>query len=177
MRVVYVCRGRGGGFARRGTRSGPAILWTRDTNASEASPICVPSSSVHADLGTCGLDRTRWRRTHRRSCKSPALMYAPACQRCEKPCQSPAGCAPETGSVAGYRMEPASGESCDVLLLLLRISEPAAVGLGISLREGGASSRLRRAAFSSCRLLAMRSQSSACASLPAKESAHSASDR
>ena len=102
------------------------------------------------------------------------LMYAPAvgaCHLCEKPCQSPAGCAPETGSVAGYRMEPASGESCDVLLLLLRGCELVAVDSGISSREDGASSGLRRAEISSCRLLAVRSHSSAPASLAAKESA------
>ena len=96
-----------------------------------------------------------------------------ACQRCKKPCQSPAGCAPETGSVAGYRMRPASGESCGVsLLLLLGVCELAAVGSGIPSREGGASSGLRRAASSLWSLLAVRSHSSARASLAANESAH-----
>ena len=101
------------------------------------------------------------------------LMYAPAvgaCHLCEKPCQSPAGCAPETGSVAGYRMRPASGESCAVLLL--RVCELAAVGPGISSRAGGASSGLRRTAVSLWSLLAVRSHFSARASLAANESAH-----
>jgi hypothetical protein len=97
------------------------------------------------------------------------------------PTQWPAGCAPKTGSVAGYGMRPASAESCAVWLLLLLLCgcELAAVGAGISAGEGGASSRLRRAAFSSWRLLAVRSHSSsfparasARASLAAKESAH-----
>ncbi len=95
------------------------------------------------------------------------------------PTQWPAGCAPKTGSVAGYGMRPASAESCAVWLLLLRGCELAAVGAGISAGEGGSSSRLRRAAFSSWRLLAVRSNSSsfparasARASLAAKESAH-----
>ena len=59
------------------------------------------------------------------------------------------GCAPETGSVAGYALRPWSGGSCAVwLLLLLRVCELAAVGSGISSREGAASNRLRRATFS-----------------------------
>ena len=80
-------------------------------------------------------------------------------------------------------MRPALAESCAVwlllLLLLLRGCELAAVGAGISAREGGASSRLRRAAFSSWSLLAVRSHSSsfpvrasARALLAAEESAH-----
>ncbi len=70
-------------------------------------------------------------------------------------------------------MRPASGEGCDVLLLvLLRGCELAAVGSSISAREGGASSRLRRAAFSRSRLLAVRSHSSARALLTAKEFAN-----
>ena len=110
---------------------------------------------------------------------------APAMHECNSamsPTQWPAGCAPNTGSVAGYGMRPALAESCAVwllLLLLLRGCELAAVGAGISAREGGASSRLRRAAFSRWRLLAVRSNSSslparasARASLAAEESAH-----
>jgi hypothetical protein len=80
-------------------------------------------------------------------------------------------------------MRPALAESCAVWLLLLLMllcgCELAAVGAGISAREGGASSRLRRTAFSSWRLLAVRSNSSsfparasARASLAAEESAH-----
>ncbi len=107
--------------------------------------------------------------------------HACARQLSEEACQSPEGCAPVTGSVAGYGFRPASGESCAVWLLLLLLCgcELAAVGAGISAGEGGASSRLRRAAFSSWRLLAVRSHSSsfparasARASLAAKESAH-----
>ena len=69
-------------------------------------------------------------------------------------------------------MRPASVESCAVLLLLLRGRELAAVGSGISSRAGGASSGLRRAASSLWSLLAVRSHSSARASLAAKESEH-----
>ena len=36
------------------------------------SPKCISYASAHAHRGTFGLDRTRWRRTHRRSCKSQA---------------------------------------------------------------------------------------------------------
>ena len=95
------------------------------------------------------------------------------------PSQWPAGCAPKTGSVAGYGTRPALAESCAVWPLLLRDCELAAVGSGISAGEGGASSRLQRAAFSCWRLLAVRSNSSsfparasARASLAAEESAH-----
>ncbi len=95
------------------------------------------------------------------------------------PSQWPAGCAPKTGSVAGYGMRPALAESCAVWLLLLRVCELAAVGSGSSSEKGGASSRLRRAAFANWSLLAVRSNSSsfparasARASLAAEESAH-----
>ena len=89
------------------------------------------------------------------------------------PTQWPAGCAPKTGSVAGYGMRPALAESCAVwLLLLLRGCELAAVGAGISAGEGEASSRMRRAAFSSWSLLAVRSNSSSLPARAAEESAH-----
>lgn len=74
-------------------------------------------------------------------------------------------------------MKPASGESCDVLLLLLRGCELAAVDSGISSREDDPSSGLWRGKISSCSLLAVRSHSSARASLAAKESAHWKRDR
>ncbi len=96
------------------------------------------------------------------------------------PTQRPPGCAPKTGSVAGYGTRPALAESCAAwLLLLLRGCELAAVGSGISAGEGGVSSRLRRTAFSSWRLLAVRfnssslpARASALAPLAAEESAH-----
>ena len=143
---------------------------------------------ARADRGTFGPDSTRRSSAQRCSCKSPAFVTHPIMRPpCNKntsatsPTQWPAGCAPKTASVAGYGMRPALAESCAVwlLLLLLRGCELAAVGAGISAREGGASSRLRRAAFSRWRLLAVRSNSSslparasARASLAAEESAH-----
>ena len=70
-----------------------------------------------------------------------ALNNAPAIREMNatsamSPTQWPAGCAPKTGSVAGYGMRPALAESCAVwlLLLLLRGCELAAVGAGISAR-------------------------------------------
>jgi hypothetical protein len=68
------------------------------------SPICVTSFRAHADRGTCGLDRTRWRRSRRRSCKKPGsrapLTHAPAvpaCHLCEKPDQQAAS--PDTDNM------------------------------------------------------------------------------
>ena len=152
--------------------------WTRSPSASEKARR---GFRLHARMRigfTFGLDRTWSRRTHRHSCKKPGarapLIHGPAvraCQLCGKQCQSSAGCAPETGSVAGYRMRPASGESCDVSLLL-GVCELAAVVSGITSREGGASSGLRSAAFSRWSLLAVRSHFSARALLTAKESAN-----
>ena len=171
---------------RRGQPGLPRLRHRPETQMQARGP---DSNFVFVRGCGSGYLRPRWRavETHaspqlqKPGTRAP-LMHAPAVrarQLCEKPWQSPAGCAPEIGSVAGYRMPPASGESCGVsLLLLLRGCELAAVSSGISSREGGASSGLRRAAISRWSSFAVRSDSSssparasARASLAAKESA------